>query len=212
MKKKLLGCFSIVILSCTVVFGDATFSNLGPNDEFDPTIGYLIGRFPDGMVENSHLGFQFTATVTGTINSVDVAVSQFDGKPNEFMTFTIWDDEFGLPGNSLWTGLTTAGPASELVNVTSAEGSSQTLIAGESYWLSSRSATGDAAFAWAFNSIGSFGQGVFDLTGGTNWGGASEFEQAAFRVNVNVESIPEPTILLPLALMALFASRRSRLK
>ena len=210
MRQKLFVCIAILFCLPTYVLGDFTFSNFGRNDEFDELTGYIVGSLPDFGIENGHLGFEFTAEVTGTIESVDVAIYDFTPDVADSMLFTIWNDDEGVPGDPIWVGVANPGTVAEIVTVQSADVSGQLLTAGENYWLSSRASNGDGAYVWSW-SVDGFGNAVFDITGGTDWsGGAFAIEQSAFRVNVNLESIPEPTLVFPLAIIGVFGFRRSR--
>ena len=202
---------AVIFLFSAVANGDVTFSNLGPNEEFQDN-GWAIGDLNTPEIENRHLAFQFTAEVTGAIESVEVAVFQTGGQGNNLITLSIWDDNQGFPGDSLWAGETDPAFSNNLLEVfDNTPDSQQTLVAGESYWLSARSVSSNASFGWSWNTLGLFGPATADNNGGTNWEKASELEQAAFRVNVTVEAIPEPSILLPLIVLGAFAMRRSRL-
>ena len=209
MRPKFYCCIAIVLCLSSHVYGDFTFSNFGRNDEFDESTGYIVGSLPKFGIENGHLGFVFTAEVTGTIESVDVAIYDFAPDAEDSMLFTIWNDDGGLPGNPLWVGVANPGTAADIVTVQSADVSGQLLTAGENYWLSSRASNGKGAYVWNW-SVDGFGDAVFDITGGTDWGGAFPIEQSAFRVNINVEAIPEPTMVLPLTMLGLIGFRRVR--
>ena len=209
MKRSLLICLAILAMVPSNGYGDFTYSNLGPNDEFDQFQGFLVGTFPDQGIENAHTGFNFTAEVTGTIQSIDVAVSEFSSGQQDSMIFTLWNDSDGLPGDALWVGATTAGQNAELVNVQAADFQGQTVTAGEQYWLSARANNGTGTFVWFTNSEGIESDLIFDPTGGSNWQQPFPgFPQGAMRINIDAETIPEPGFVLPLVAFGLFTTRR----
>ena len=215
MKAKLIGCLALLFFSATAVNADVTFSNLGPNDEFDLASGILVGTFPDQMIDNLHVAFQFSAEVTGTIDSVELGMADFGGNPDDSVTVTVWNqgaiDGEGLPDEPLWVGLGDPGVTPDLVSFNTADVLGPTVFAGETYWVSARATNGDGTYVWFSNIFGTEGNLVFDLEGGSNWGDVLVLPQGAMRVNVTPNAVPEPTLALPVFAMGLlFSRRRSR--
>ena len=129
---------------CSTTFGDFTYSSLGPDNQFGAK-AYGVGTFPDGVASNIHLGFQFTAEATGTLDSLDVAVWEVVPGQNDSMLFSVWSDFSGLPGEELWVGAINPNTFPGIQNVQVADLlGSQLLEAGETYWVSSRSNNGTA--------------------------------------------------------------------
>ena len=212
MKAKLIGCLAVLLFSTSVVNADVTYSNLGPNDEFDLANGILVGTFPDQMVDNLHVAYQFTAETTGTIDNVELGMVDFGGDPNDTVTVTVWNqgaiDGEGLPDEPLWVGLGDPGVTPDLVNFQTADVLGPTVVAGETYWVSARATNGEGTYAWFSNIFEIESNLVFDFEGGSNWGDVLVFPQGAMRINVTPTAVPEPSLAIPVLAIALLSGRR----
>ena len=209
MNTRCLQIVALVLLLASPAFGDVAFSNFGEKDEFDLSTAYIIGHFPDSGIENQHLGFEFTASVTGTVDSVELAAFEFEPGDKDSLLVTIFSDDEGLPDEPVWSGLGNPGTTPEIIEIESNAVSDVLLIEGQNCWVTARSLNVTGAYAWSF-SLDSFGNAVLDPTGGEDFALFSQLEQGAFRVNVDTTSIPEPAALLPLTMLSMFCLRRSR--
>ena len=185
-RQRNIRCFSsVVLLSFAVAANaDVMFSDLGPSDSF---AGSAFGFGPILLT-----GSSFTPTLTGSLDSIELALSTQSASPDPTGTQVILADTGldGKPNHILETFLTgtipeVASPALLTVNSVN----HPLLTTGVQYFIVVGEGPGGGWFYQ--NSIGDVGPVVNGVSGGPV--NLFTSDESAFRVNgTPISSVPEP--------------------
>lgn len=202
------GCVVALVLCLNSARAGVVFSNFGAGDTYDTTLGYVVG--PDGFGNTFVDASRFTATGSGTLSTIELALSNVLG--NSGLTVELHADAGGTIGALLASGSTAAtGPLNSTNPLATASMSAAALNSGTPYWVVVSSTAGGLN-AWNFNSISDVGPHATSLDGGSTFAYAAD-THGAFRVNATTAApTPEPGTLTVFALGAvgLAAGRRLR--
>lgn len=190
------------------------YNNFGPGSggfEYDPFSGLIIGKYSSNTVTLQQ-GFQFTAGASGLISAVYVAVDFAEAPENgvgAVPTFDIFadngSDQIGA-FLATWSGVTPVGS-----QVMSLSGSAAALTSGLKYWIVAREPDPTRMYGWNTNNQGITGNKALSIDDGATFGYGSEPQvQAAFRIDVQPQSVPEPFTMALMGGAAVAGYRRVR--
>jgi hypothetical protein len=83
---------------------DVAFTTFGPGDSFNAGTAYALG-FIDAPRPNVHDGFRFTATATGQVSNVELALGLVRDNGVDAIEAFIWS-EGSVPGAVIWSATT----------------------------------------------------------------------------------------------------------
>ncbi len=184
------------------------FSNFGSGFTFGAG-QWSIGKL--AAFENAQIaqGFQFTASQSGDVSAIYVAVQSVVGENSSgaIPTFELHADSTNTVGTLLgtWTGSLVGAPAVQTLT-----GGTATLTAGTKYWLVARETSGTFAYGWTVNNQGAFGPRSSSGNDGASWAYFSNNIHGAFRIDVTPQSVPEPFTMALMGGAALAGFRRLR--
>lgn len=218
--------FSLTIALCVSLpaMADSTaFTDLGLGGSYIDT-GFGVCGIAAGC--NPFFAFsltqamEFTASVGGTLSKIDVGLGYLSGT-NSALVSVYSSDANGKPGVPLFSGTVMNQPpyssASPILATLFA--TSGVLVAGQNYFVVVAPGASDTSDGWNLNNQGVSGP-VFESSNGS---GFSPYPTsngittlAAFDVNVNTATVPEPSTWLMLGaeiicLLGIFAAKRKLL-
>lgn len=160
------------------------FDNFGACFQYESSYAGVFG--PNSANGRSDHAFQFTASDSGAVDRVTIAVGAVHGGSFE-LDFWIADDSGGAPGSrngDPWNYTFTSGGAWHFSG-----NQSSSLVAGQKYWLvmSVPASSADQEVAWFYNAIGDGGAGGASNSGGGGWAPYMG-TRGAFRIRVNAGS------------------------
>jgi hypothetical protein len=195
-----IGAFLTVLLAAA---NDAradftVYSNFSPGQSYNTTSGWLVGNDFGG--DNIAVGDTFTASQTGTLSQITVALEYFSSGPNA-ATVSLRSDAGGTPGGVLESWSLTNLPTDDgnfHTPTTVTDSTNAALTAGASYWVVV-STSASSAMSWQWNNTGGggvTGNHATSYDGGATWF-ASADTQGAFSVTENVPTnvVPGPSTL-----------------
>ena len=156
------------------------FSNLGSGGSYSTTTGVGVGD----VFQNQSVGYRFTASDSGTLNSIELALERVGATGN--LTLGLYTEGSSAPATLLQSWTIDYAYKSSLTYVPSF--APTTLNAGDSYYLCAAVPTGLPAWEWYNNNTSAAGQRVVSMNGGA-WVNEGTRPQGAFRVTV----VPEPS-------------------
>ncbi len=174
------------------------FSNLGAGGSYSTTAAVWVGD----DVSNQSIGYRFTASGSGTLNSIELALQR--GGATGYLTLGLYTAGSSAPATLLQSWTIADALSSSLTYVPSF--TPTTLNAGDSYYLCAAVQTGLPAWMWYNNSNSATGVRVVSMNGGA-WINEGIQPQGAFRVSV----VPEPStyaVLCGVAALGLVVWRR----
>lgn len=183
---KLFGALWLILFLAPSLQAGVLYDNLGPTNDFSHSGGYLIGVFDNA---NWRQGFQFTASSSGYVSSLDVAIS-YNEVLNETVTYQLYNDNLGTVGTLLEEFAVVASmPWLAQTGIESVLGLGTTFLsAGSDYWLM---ATAPSWTVWSFNDTGDLLRRAYNPGGPAGLTYDDGSIAAAFRLN----SVPEPATL-----------------
>jgi hypothetical protein len=195
-------------LGCLLAAGPARagilFSNLGPGDTYDTSVGYTIGL---GFTQ----GDAFTPSATANLSDIGMALNFAFGDSHD-VTVQLRADAGGQPGAVIETYSATTtgqfGSQNPLVFVDST--SHPLLLAGTQYWVIASSDSGSDN-PWNLNSTGDSGPHALSTDGGTTFSVVTK-TRGAFLVEGTAVPEPASLTLLGLGAIALAGYRLRRQK
>lgn len=212
MRLKLVSKGSVMAIAALLLFLPASaragiiYNNFGAGDSYNPIFGHFVGF--DGT-DTYVQADQFTATNSGKLSSITVAMGIADSSPSATVTLELRADSGGLPGSlieSFSVPVTQSFGSDSPITVASAV--TPNLAAGTKYWLVASNPNNFVG--WNFNSTGDVG-----LVGTGIDGGALQTytdTRDVFRLNTADVSTPEPAsiALLSTGLLGLAGFRMRR--
>ena len=190
MKRPLLRSFLVVAASALLLTSSGRaaveFSDFGePGNTYINTAQYVLG--------SSHGGYQayaaeFTASFTGMLTTVDVAVVAYD---EGNITLDLYQNNpatnLPLTASGITLGNIVAPNSSAVVTLTLGSGVTVPLAAGGSYWLALTPADGSTAAGWDVSNNGGAARVAVSTDGGATYQGSND--ATAFDIN----AVPEPS-------------------
>jgi hypothetical protein len=178
-------------------FGATAYSNFGPGNGFNNSIGWTLSTSASVIGMDFAQGEQFTSAVSGNLTMVDAALGNFFG--DSTVTMSLYADAGGSLGSFLGSQTATAVPG---YTVAALDFSSEniSLVAGQSYWLVG-SAMNDGWDGWGWNNTGAGGMHYAN-------GQYSSNTQGAFDVMATPE--PAPIAALGFGVLGFLARRRKK--
>jgi hypothetical protein len=202
MSRLTLAAGVVVLALATGASADVVFNNFGAGDAYNTGTGYTISA---GAPINTDWDQGNSFVVTGdtySLTSIEVAIGYVTG--TNMVTFTLHEDNAGVPGNVLESfDFVNMGPFGN--NNAPMEGASvanPTLQEGSTYWLIASSAN-NSWLAWNLNSIGDTRPRAARQNLGP-WG-VNNDTSAVFRIN---GVVPAPGALALLGVGLLGVRRR----
>jgi hypothetical protein len=192
MTHRHLPLFVILVVLSVPASADIVFSNFGPDNSYDPSVGLTIESSPFEFAESA---MGFTPSGDFTLTQIDVGITYVFGTNSVMLSLN--SDSSGLPDGVIesWTltGLPPFGPTSNIVQ-TVMPVSPVSLLSGTQYWLVASPIASDTGSAWNINSIGSTGPFTQNFGSGFETPGIGA--QGAFAVLGVPVPEPNPTSLL----------------
>ncbi|HYW46673.1 MAG TPA: choice-of-anchor R domain-containing protein [Bryobacteraceae bacterium] len=166
------------------------------------------GSSGSGITSSVGAAAEFTALLTASLTSIDIAAKVILGTPT--FTVKIAHDNSNSPGAVIESMTINSIPSSASV-VTATSSLDPILTSGTKYWIEVV-AGGSTEGTWYVNNQSVLGNRSTSSNGGSTWGGASLSVQQAFDVNGTLTA-PEPSsavlMLLPLGILMAYQGRKA---
>ncbi|MEM1447802.1 MAG: hypothetical protein AAGI22_01745 [Planctomycetota bacterium] len=175
-------------LATTAVHADVVYDNLGPTDDYQPQVGWVVSDGPPfGTAVEQAMPFQPSAG--GRLDRIEFAMTMVGGPDTTTIVIDVYSDAGGVPGTSLESvtlvTLVEANPASPLVPLLVADFSdSLVLDPMQTYWLVIANGVplNGNFLVWNQNAMGDNGDVADRRNGGPGWNLFSGQDRGAFRV------------------------------
>jgi hypothetical protein len=197
-----LVCALVLAAPAVARANSIVFSNLGAGSTYNPSLGNPVGN--DGFGGVDVVGETFTASVTATLSTIEIALSDAFPPSPDPITVQLTTSVGDAPGAVLESFSIPAGTPPSLGStgnspITLTSVMDPTLTAGVQYWITA-SAPGSSSYAWNFNSTGANADHAISMDNGSTWFVASSgaFTPGAFEVDgiTRTTPVPEPASLL----------------
>jgi hypothetical protein len=204
--------FCVSLLLPAVSTANIVYSDFGPGQSYDITVGNFVGN--DFVGDNLAEGDTFTPTATTTFGSLDIALSCVTSCPDSFTVALAQDSGSDSPGTVI-ESFTGAGASLGALNVNNSplvfnSVLMPTLTLGTQYWVTVASDLNNT-IAWNLNSTGDTSDQAISSDGGATWFSPSGLTPGAYEVNSPSTATPEPRLiyLLGSALAMMVVLRRT---
>jgi hypothetical protein len=187
------------------------FSNFGPGQSYNDSVGNVSGNAFDGLTYAQ--GDTFTPAANAVFGELQIALSCSASCPDPFTVAITGDSGSDYPGTVI-ESFTVAGSSLGPTGTDNAplvldSSLMPRLIAGTQYWVTVSADLSDSV-AWNLNSSGDVSDEAISTDDGATWFSPSLLTPGAYEV----ETIPEPgtIILMAGALLLLWLTQRYRLR
>ena len=188
-----LAVCALLLVAPAVAHADTIFSNLGPGNSYNISLGNPVGDGLDGSGLNYAEGDRFTAGLTASLNSVMLALSCAVCPGGGSLTVRLTQNAGNQPGavleslSVLGTTLGILGNNNPVITLSSVL--HPILSFGTEYWLTV-SGPATSAVAWNWNTTGDGSPTAISGDGGASWFSPAGLTPGAY--GLNGTAVPEP--------------------